>query len=105
MDIGQLNSRVVIEQRSTSTDALGQPVETWTTFATLWASIKHASGLETIKAGADASIVKASIRIRYRTDVTAAMRVKHHGTVYEINAVLPDEESAQYADLVCTRVP
>jgi SPP1 family predicted phage head-tail adaptor len=47
--------------------------------------------VEAIKAGAEASVVQASIRIRYRTDVTSAMRVVHGSTTYEIKAVLPDE--------------
>jgi SPP1 family predicted phage head-tail adaptor len=102
MDAGRLNSRVVIEQRTASKDAFGQPYEVWTTVATVWAWILHSSGLETIKANADTSVVKASIRVRYRPEVTAAMRVKHHDIVYEIKAVLP-ADNGEFMDLVCIR--
>jgi SPP1 family predicted phage head-tail adaptor len=44
--------------------------------------------------------VRASIRIRYRTDITAAMRVTDGSTVYQVKAVLPDS-GRQYLDLVC----
>ncbi len=101
MRAGPLNTRIVVEQQSTAQDALGQPVQTWTTYATLWADVKHSSGIEAIKAGAEASIVRASIRIRYKTGVTSAMRVTHGTTTYNIVAVLPDVSGKQFTDLVC----
>lgn len=87
-------------------DEIGQPITTWEPFASgLWANIKHLSGVETIKAGAQAAVGTASIRLRsYRTDLTTAMRVKHGATEYEITAVLPDETGRKYTDLTCKAV-
>lgn len=99
-----LNRRVTLQQRSTSQDALGQPVETWSDVATVWADIRHPSGLSAIKADADVSLVKASIRIRYRAGLDAGMRAVHGTVVYDIQAVLPDEAERLYVDLVCVRV-
>ena len=99
-----LNRRVTIQVRASGVDAVGQPSTTWTTFATVWASIVHRSGLATIKSDAEASVVRTSIRIRYRTDVTPAMRVLYGTDVYQIDAVLPDLVNKQYVDLVCARV-
>jgi len=104
MRIGSLDRLVVIQEPSTSQDAAGQPVATWTTVVTVWANIRHLSGVESIKANADTSIVKASIRIRRRTNITSAMRVVHGTDTYEIKAVLPDEESRQRLDLSCEMV-
>ena len=104
MQAGRLNSRVTIKQLTDGQDEIGQPVQMWTDLATVWANIKHKSGSETIKADQDVSIVQASIRIRRRTDVTAAMRVHHGATVYEIRAILPDEDRREHVDLVCERV-
>lgn len=101
MDFGKLNSRITIRQQSMTQDAIGQPVQTWTTLATVWANIRHMNGVESIKANADTSIVKASVRIRRRTDVTSAMLVEHGATTYEIKAVLPDEENRERLDLLC----
>ena len=97
----QLNSKVVIKQPAAVQDAAGQPIPTWTTLATVWANIRSLNGLETIKGGAEASVAKASIRIRYRADVTAAMRVVHGSTTYEIKAVLPDVAGKRHVDLAC----
>jgi SPP1 family predicted phage head-tail adaptor len=96
-----LKHRVSIQRPPTDQDEAGQPTGGWTTFATVWADIRQASGLETIKADAPTSQVKASIRIRRRTDVTAAMRVVHGSTTYEIKAVLDDLADRRHVDLAC----
>ncbi len=100
MDIGRLNKRITIQSQSASYDAAGQQVDTWTTFATVWANIRHKSGTETIKADVLTSTVKASMRIRYLTGVNAGMRVVYQNTVYRIEAVLPHVEDKRYVDLV-----
>ena len=101
MRAGQLNRRVTIQQLSSGQDALGQPVQTWTTVTTLWAHILHSSGLETIKANAEMSVVRASVRVRYTRQITTGMRVVADGFTYNIVAVLPDMETRQYTDLTC----
>ncbi|MGO4479980.1 phage head closure protein, partial [Massilia sp. 2TAF26] len=73
----QLRHKVQIQERSASTDDFGQPLESWNTIASPWADIRNLNGLETVKGGADTSVVRASIRIRYRTGLSAAMRVVH----------------------------
>ena len=98
---GLLNSRVVVQQQSTTQDSLGQPLNTWSTFATVWANVRHTSGVESIKADALTPVVRASIRVRYRGDLTAAMRVVHGITTYNIVAVLPDIGGKEYVDLAC----
>jgi len=101
MRAGTLNNKVTIQQQASTQDDWGQPLNTWTDIATVWADIRHQSGIETIKADSPVSVVKASIRIRYRTGVDAGMRVLHGTTAYNINAVLPDVSKKQYLDLVC----
>jgi SPP1 family predicted phage head-tail adaptor len=101
LNAGTLNRRVTIRQQSTVQDEIGQPMQAWTDVATVWANIRHPNGSESIQADRDVSIVRASIRIRRRTDVTAAMRVHHGAAVYEIKAVLPDEEDRDRIDLSC----
>lgn len=104
MQAGRLNRRVTLQQPSTATDELGQPIHGWTDVATLWADIRMKSGLESIKAGAPVSTVQASIRIRYRSDVTAGMRVVHNLQAYNITAVMPDVGGREYVDLIAEAV-
>lgn len=101
MRAGLLNRRAALQRRTTGNGPIGQPLTTWDDVATVWASVRHASGLETVKADALTSVVKASIRIRFREDVSAGMRVVLAGVFYDIRAVLPDLVGRQYVDLVC----
>ena len=104
MDIGRFNRRITIQQQSSTQDALGQPVDTWTTFASIWADIRYTGGLEAIKSGAETSIAKVSVRVRYLAGVTAGMRVSHGLETFNIVAVLPDAGGRKYVDLVCEQV-
>lgn len=104
MQAGKLNHRVTIEAPPTAQDAAGQPIGAWVPVATVWADIRHQNGLEAIKAGAVASTVKASIRIRYRTGITSGMRLLHGAAVFNIQAVLPAAKKA-HIDLVCETTP
>lgn len=98
---GYFPNRVTIQRRGTGADEIGQPVDAWVDVATVWANVRHAGGLEAIKAGANVSTVRASIRIRWRAGIDNGMRVTHGATVYDIKAVLPDEIGREYVDLVC----
>ena len=100
---GARNRRVTIQRwdPAAGQDEFFQPVPGWVPVCRPWASIKHPTGLETVRGGAETSVVKASIRINYRSDITAAMQVLHGDKVYRVVAVLPDETGREYVDLVC----
>ena len=105
MDSGKLNRRVVIQARSGAVDSVGQPVENWTTFATLWAQFVFTSGsrtvnLEGIQGGAMSSTPPAIWRVRFRTDITASMRLVDGLTIYNIKQVLPNMARKDVTDLV-----
>lgn len=99
MQAGQLNSRVTVQTLVAGTDLIGQPVTTWQDAGQLWASVRYMSGIESLKAGAQSATAKASIRVRYRQDLTTAMRVLHGATVFAVTAVLPDEQRREFVDL------
>ena len=101
LDAGRFNRRCVIQRQSQTQDAGGQPIDAWTDVVTVWADIRNPTGLGAIKADAQASVVKTSVRIRWRTDIEAGMRVVHGVTVYDIGAVLPDHADREFVDLVC----
>lgn len=104
MQAGKLNQRVKIQQLVAGQDALGQPVETWSDLATVWANVRYQTGIEAINSDAEVSLARASVRIRYRSDVTAGMRVLHGSVVLDIKAVLPDETGKAHVDLACMAV-
>lgn len=106
METGSLNKRIQIERRGPAVDDWGQPApESWLPHVKLWANIRHLNGVETIKADAPTSVLRASIRIRYRTDIEASMRAVYKGVVYDIKAPVPDEVNREHVDLVCEVLP
>lgn len=99
--IGGLREQGTILQPATGQDEIGQPTNGWTEFATgVWADVRYLSGLEAIKAGAEASVVKASIRVRWRAGVTSAMRFVIGATTFQIKSVLP-QPGRKYLHLAC----
>ncbi|WP_018435351.1 phage head closure protein [Paraburkholderia atlantica] len=102
LEAGTLNRRVRIERRDQTQDDLGQPVDTWVEVATAWCNVRMLTGKETLAADADVASATASIRIRYRTDITNVMRAVVDGVIFNILAPLPDLASREYTDLACS---
>lgn len=101
MGAGSRNSLVLIQRPGEERDAAGQPIDSWKPVAKVWANIRNRTGAQALRADKPVSTVQSSVRIRRRTDVEAGMRVYFGTTIYEIRAVLPDEESRERVDLVC----
>lgn len=109
MQAGKLNRRVLIQYLGDGQDEIGQPVQTWINLVPagdgrIWANVRFQTGSESNRADQPVSVAKASIRIRRRTDIvaiTAKMRAVLDGTIFDIRAVLPDEESRERLDLAC----
>lgn len=101
LDPGTLRWRCALQRPPTGQDAAGQPHTTWVHVANFWADLRGAGGLEAIKADAPTSIRQVSIRLRWRTGITAGMRVVCQGTTYNILAVLPDLKNKEHVDLAC----
>ena len=106
MQAGTLKDRIHIQRKTGGADGWGTPnPEVWECISTgrIAADVQHKSGLGTIKADAEVSIVRASIRIRRRADVAAGMRVVFGPAIYDIQSVLPGS-SRECVDLVCLKV-
>ncbi len=104
LNAGRLNRRITIEQRTAGVDAWGQRLTTWTTVATCWADVRAMSGsaaAERVAADRETSVTAYSMRIRWRTDVTAGMRVSMGTTRFDIVDVIEDQAGREYVDLVC----
>lgn len=103
MQAGTLKDRIHIQRKTGGADEWGTPLpEGWENISTgrIAASVLHRTGLGTIKADAEVSIVRASIRIRRRAGLDAGMRVLFDSSIYSIEAVLPGP-TREYVDLVC----
>ena len=94
--IGALRHRLVLESAARVPDGGGGATRTWTTLAELWAAIDPIKGTESVVAEAVAGRVLFSIHIRYRTDVTPAMRFRLGTRIFEILAVLDADDRRRF---------
>lgn len=100
--IGQLRHRITIQKQGDGVNEWGEPIkDQWIDVCSPRADIRQLSGLSAIKADAQVSIVRTSIRIRHRTDVQAGMRVVHGAKAYDVKAVLMVDGKRVFIDLVC----
>ncbi len=78
MNLGPLDRRIRVEQCTVGKDATyGAPTQTWSTFATLWASIEEDAGADDERSDKGLRIAtrKARVTTRYVAGLTSAMRV------------------------------
>lgn len=106
MQAGRLRERVAIQYATSVQDEVGQPIQTWHTLVTVWASIlPRASGERFLSGGAQVQAeITHTVRIRYRADVTVLMRIRWGTrTLYIESVVDPDGRTAEMV-LMCREV-
>lgn len=101
MRAGSLEDEITIQSLGQGQDAFGQPIESWTTFATVPAEIRDVSGREYLAAQATQNTVQTVITIRVLNGVKPSMRVIHGDDVYSVEAVLRRKKDALM--LMCSR--
>lgn len=101
MRAGKLNKRIELQSSTDSTDTFGEPIKTWTTYDTVWASINPLSGNELIFAQQISSKTNIGIIIRYNSSVEVGDRVKYGTRYFDINAVLNEMENNKQLELLC----
>ncbi len=91
MKAGMLRHRVTIQQATETQNSYGEIVQAWTTVATVWASIEARGVRESFAASQQFATADHIITIRYRSGVTAKMRIVYGSRVFDIQgAVDPD---------------
>lgn len=90
MRSGDLNRRIRIEQESKTQDAVGGVSRTWSTVATVWASIEPLNGREYFEAKTTNQEITTRFRIRYRTGLDESMRIVDPETnlIYDIDSII-----------------
>lgn len=95
---------ITLESPTTTRDGAGQRVQTFVHVQDLRADIKHQSGVSVVRANAESSTVRASIRIRWQALLAAQIqpgwRVWHGSLAYNVKESLPDP-GHKHIDLVC----
>lgn len=102
INAGDLTDRIVIEQATETRNAVGEPVLTWSTFATVWADVGPLSGREAERYGEIVGLTGHKVTIRALPGIKTAMRVIFDTTrTLEIGAI-NEYERGWYMELICT---
>lgn len=105
---GKLRHRITIQQQvEVQNPDNGAMSVDWSNVATVWAAIEPLSAKEFIASESETSKITTRVTIRFRTDVTAKMRLLHNKKgvdfYYNVEGVLPDKDSGlEYLTLPCS---
>lgn len=86
---GKLRFIITIEEPSLgAVGDYGDPVISWSTFATVWADFFPLRGKELFAAKASQSETTGRFVMRYISGVTSKMRISYNGKIYNITECL-----------------
>lgn len=98
------NDRVTIQNEAPGAGSLRQQAGEWVDLGVFWADVRHLGGLETMRANSEVSVLRASVRMWYRPEIEAAMRLVHNGVTYGISSPPLRNADRRFMDLVCEAV-
>lgn len=99
--IGDLDQRVVLEQPVDTPDEIGGVTRVWTNVDQVWAQVTPMSGREEFNGERQASVIIHRVLIRWRPDVTGAMRVRLGDRFLSIHAAIDWDERRRFLLLQC----
>lgn len=87
MRAGELDRKIIIEQQASGQDSIGEPNGSWSTFATVWASVKPVRANEIYSAQQVSPDRETRFRIRYLSGVTEKMRISYDSKYWDIRGI------------------
>jgi SPP1 family predicted phage head-tail adaptor len=99
--IGRLRHRIAIERVTETRDTDGSVIETWSTYATVQASIDPISGREYFAAQSVQADLTHRIVMRYLSGIVPKMRVKYGSRIFDILSVINVSERNRELQLMC----
>ena len=91
MRIGKSDRRITVERYTTSTNAYGERVQTWSTLLTVWAELMKIEGTtERITTDQDMPVQRVRFKIRSSSDsrgIKADDRVLYNSKYYNIQGI------------------
>lgn len=85
-EIGNMDARIELQSVAQSINTFGERVETWTTFATVWAQAEYElkPSKEGEEAGKESVKQEVIFRIRTRADVSEQSRILYDSRYHDI---------------------
>ncbi len=104
MRAGRLRSRIIIQQYTATRDSYGGEVQAWTDLVTVWAQKAHRTSREFFAAQKANAETTDMFVIRFRSGITAKMRVIFDGKTYDIIGANDPDGSKRELHLLCSEV-
>lgn len=98
INAGELNQRITLQQKTTTRNAIGEAVVTWSDVATVWAKVMPLRGNAFYAANQEQHVVDARFMIRERSGLSVGMRLLWKGQPYDITNLIPGTD--QYQDTI-----
>lgn len=102
--VGELKLRFAIERPVDAADDIGGVSRTWAGVATVWGRLETPGGEAAFIAQRPESAISHGIVIRWRADVTAAMRLRLGARVFVINAATDADGRRRFLCLQCDEI-
>lgn len=99
--IGDLDQRVALEQPVDTPDEIGGVTRVWANVDNVWAQVTPVSGREEFNGERQASVITHRVLIRWRPDVTGAMRLRLGDRFLSIHAAIDWDERRRFLLLQC----
>lgn len=88
MEVGALDRRITIEQRTDSQNAFGENVPSWSPLETVWANVAHGAQTEGFNVRSQEFAEDSTVfTIRYLSTVDVTQRITYGGNTYRIAGV------------------
>lgn len=98
---GRFRHQIVIQKNTPVQSASGAAVESWSTFATVFAGVEPVKGREYFGAGRINAETTHLIVLRWLAGVDETMRIAFDGRVFDIQAVINKDERDRDLELTC----
>jgi len=95
-----LDKLITIEKRGEAQDSTGQPKETWTRQAPVWASIRPVSGREYYNASGPRAEITHEIVLRHNPKIAPRDRIVFEGRIFDVISPLNVSEQNRYTKLM-----
>lgn len=100
INAGQMRERVTAQVATQTTNTLGEPIPTWSDYATVWASVEGVTARELLLAGQQQTEISHRVRMRYLPGLTGQMRLQWRGRTLEIMSIL-EHDNRSVHELIC----
>ncbi len=101
MSSGALRERVIALHEQKTDDELGGQLVTWPPVFTTWAKVVPITGKESVESAQIQSTLRYRVTIRYRDNVTEAMRLQWGEKILNIISVANVDLHRKYLEIIC----